>query len=348
MAPGVLISTTDRQGILGYNPNFAIHPANGGTLVANDYADQNYTTWFNGTSSAAPQVAGITALILSVNPSLTQQEVRNIIESTAEKVGGYTYTLGAGEQATLSWNSEMGYGRINAHAAVLAALPPISDPDLLCSSSPYTLDDVPAGSTVTWSAAPAFLFTNTSGSGNTFTTAPASINGQGTITATVTGTCGATSISRNIQVGPPTRINGLSQNQIICDNQYINLFSEFGYLSYNWMVLGGTVVSGQGTAQVTVLTDNNPFQGYNMISVRLDVTSTCMDGTSETTAYVNNCGGSPIDPMIYPNPATDELTIELNYIDEGVKKEEKIVEISVFDNRGTELYKQTTSEDKGY
>ncbi|KEO73819.1 T9SS type A sorting domain-containing protein [Anditalea andensis] len=83
-----------------------------------------------------------------------------------------------------------------------------------------------------------------------------------------------------------------------------------------------------------------------MISVRLDVTSTCMDGTSETTAYVNNCGGSPIDPMIYPNPASDELTIELNHIEEGVRKEEKIVELSLFDYRGTELYKQTTSEDK--
>ncbi|MFD2035736.1 S8 family serine peptidase [Belliella marina] len=58
VAPGVSISTTDRQGALGYNQTVG---SNG------DY------TPVDGTSFAAPQVAGIAALILSVNPSLTQQ-----------------------------------------------------------------------------------------------------------------------------------------------------------------------------------------------------------------------------------------------------------------------------------
>jgi subtilisin family serine protease len=52
----------------------------------------NYTATFNGTSSACPNAAGVMALILSVNPALTMASARQIIESTCDKVGGYTYT----------------------------------------------------------------------------------------------------------------------------------------------------------------------------------------------------------------------------------------------------------------
>lgn len=57
VAPGVLIPTTDRQGNDGYNPDRPLHRWAGGTLVTSDYVDTDYTVWFNGTSSACPQVA---------------------------------------------------------------------------------------------------------------------------------------------------------------------------------------------------------------------------------------------------------------------------------------------------
>ncbi|MDR1198313.1 MAG: S8 family serine peptidase, partial [Prevotellaceae bacterium] len=86
VAPGVLIPTTDIQGSAGYNPNLPIHPNNGGNKITSDYPNQDYTVWFNGTSAACPHVAGIAALVLSVNPSLTQAKVRQIIESTCTKL----------------------------------------------------------------------------------------------------------------------------------------------------------------------------------------------------------------------------------------------------------------------
>ncbi len=101
MAPGVLVSTTDRQGAQGYN--------NG-----------DYTQTFNGTSAACPHVAGVAALILSVHPCLTQQQVADIIESTAQKVGGYAYQNESGRDNG-TWHHEMGYGLIDAVAAVEAA-----------------------------------------------------------------------------------------------------------------------------------------------------------------------------------------------------------------------------------
>jgi len=120
MAPGVLVATTDIQGDDGYNSELPIHVNNGGNKIINDFADDDYTVWFNGTSAACPHVSGVAALILSVNPNLTQQQVRNIIESTAQKVGGYNYqTTSCRPNGT--WHEEMGYGLINAHDAVLAA-----------------------------------------------------------------------------------------------------------------------------------------------------------------------------------------------------------------------------------
>jgi subtilisin family serine protease len=112
VAPGVIISTTDRQSNEGYN-----HSAN-----QNDYPNRDYIERFNGTSAAAPHVAGVAALVLSVNPSLTGQQVRDIIESTAQKVRPdlYTYSTTSGHPNG-TWNNEMGYGLVDAYAAVRAA-----------------------------------------------------------------------------------------------------------------------------------------------------------------------------------------------------------------------------------
>jgi subtilisin family serine protease len=120
VAPGILISTTDIQGTNGYNPNVPIHPLSGGTKLTNDYSNQDYTVWFNGTSAACPHVAGVAALVLSVNSSLTQAQVQQIIESTAQKVGGYNYQTTSGHPNG-AWNNEMVYGLVDAYAAVQAA-----------------------------------------------------------------------------------------------------------------------------------------------------------------------------------------------------------------------------------
>lgn len=101
MAPGVLIYTTDLLGVDGY-----------------EY-DSDYTPDFHGTSSACPHVAGIAGLILSMNPNLTQKQVAHAIETTARKVGNYDYAL-TPERENGTWNNEMGYGLVDAYAAVLA------------------------------------------------------------------------------------------------------------------------------------------------------------------------------------------------------------------------------------
>jgi len=150
MAPGVLIATTDLQGDNGYNPKVFIHREAGGTKLTSDFSDKDYTNCFNGTSSACPHVAGVAALILSVNPDLTAKQVADIIEQTAQKVGGYnyqnTYTRPNG-----TWNNEMGYGLVDAYKALQKAT--IAGPDEFCLRTDATFEliaPIPNDATIKW------------------------------------------------------------------------------------------------------------------------------------------------------------------------------------------------------
>ncbi len=92
------ISTTDvTYPNRGYNPTGA------------------YTDTFGGTSSATPLAAGIGALLLSMRPTCTRDQAYAILRETAEKIdaGGGAYRSG--------FSLQYGYGRLNAHAAVVRA-----------------------------------------------------------------------------------------------------------------------------------------------------------------------------------------------------------------------------------
>jgi subtilisin family serine protease len=81
-APGTLIRTTARGG--GYE-------------VA------------GGTSFSAPIVAGVAALVMSANPSLTSTQVRDILKQSADDLGA------------TGWDSSYGWGRVNAARAMALA-----------------------------------------------------------------------------------------------------------------------------------------------------------------------------------------------------------------------------------
>ena len=117
VAPCVLNPSTDIQANDGYNSN------NGGPILwacvnypnSGDAAG-DYLFMFNGTSSATPHVAGLAGAILSQYPGLSNLEIRDIIERTADKVGG-AYAEAAGF-TNGTRNNQMGYGRINMFRAL--------------------------------------------------------------------------------------------------------------------------------------------------------------------------------------------------------------------------------------
>jgi subtilisin family serine protease len=101
------IWTTDWSGANGYN--------RGGTTAGGDAAG-NYTNSFGGTSSAAPGVAGVAALILSVNKHLRHEEVRDILKRSCDRIDTARGAYDAAGHSLL-----YGYGRVNAAKAVALA-----------------------------------------------------------------------------------------------------------------------------------------------------------------------------------------------------------------------------------
>lgn len=75
-----------------------------------------------GTSLAAPYVSAIAALVLSRNTDLTGKQVTDIIEITTQSLIGDRYPA-LECRINGKWNDEIGYGLVDAYAAVLAALP---------------------------------------------------------------------------------------------------------------------------------------------------------------------------------------------------------------------------------
>jgi serine protease len=86
----------------------------------NSVDPSSFTYYFwQGTSMAAPHVAGVAALILAKHPSWTPDQVRYALESSATDLG------------TAGWDQYYGWGLLNAHAAVgSAGGPPTGDDEI--------------------------------------------------------------------------------------------------------------------------------------------------------------------------------------------------------------------------
>jgi tetratricopeptide (TPR) repeat protein len=99
--------TTDIAGEMGLNPqgfNECIPPY---YTVFRWYVspiapEPDYTANFGGTSAAAPQFAGVVALILAINPDLTLQQITNILNNSADDLG------------QTGFDNTFGWGRVNA------------------------------------------------------------------------------------------------------------------------------------------------------------------------------------------------------------------------------------------
>jgi Subtilase family len=108
---------------------------------------------FGGTSSATPLCAGVAALVLSANPSLTYIEARQILRDTAFKFD-LTNTDPVGQWLDANGNPSVtsglpavksgwyGYGRVDAAAAVQTAIPFATSRDLVIRDN---LSDTGAG-----------------------------------------------------------------------------------------------------------------------------------------------------------------------------------------------------------
>jgi serine protease len=170
----VTVAATNRAGARAYYSNYGAVvdvAAPGGELFSGNYTNGILSTWntgttnpgsdsyefYQGTSMAAPHVAGVAALIYAMDPAITPDGVEIILKNTARAFPGSC--------------SQCGGGIVDATAAVAAAAGGNSGGDVLDNGTPvsglaagtgsqlYFTMEVPAGATE-------LLFAMSGGSGD--------------------------------------------------------------------------------------------------------------------------------------------------------------------------------------
>ncbi len=88
-----------------------------GSAIYSTVAGSGYAT-YNGTSMAAPHVAGLVALLQTRTPGISVSSVKTILATTSDKIGSGYGSDPYGTCTGCTWSSAFGYGRINVSRAL--------------------------------------------------------------------------------------------------------------------------------------------------------------------------------------------------------------------------------------
>lgn len=228
---------------------------------------------------------------------------------------------------------------------------------IVCSGETFTLNNVPAGATVTWMASPGYFETN-SGSGTSAALIPAdlTIGGPGIVIFTINIGCGNSVrvysdnfLVQGLLSGPIYFTNSENDGMYFCFSSYGNYFEiDTGAPGTNFEarlldITGQTVLYTSPTTTYQAGTPNlwsyyPSSDGYYIFEVR---------GTNEcgSTSWV----GTEVEYVnctwlftVYPNPTDNYLDIEMS---NDIITETESYQITLADYTGTEVLK-TSSKNK--
>ncbi len=220
---------------------------------------------------------------------------------------------------------------------------------LICSSnSAYSLQNLPAGCTISWEKSSNLSYV--SGQNTNNYVVKANGNGEGWVKATVYSDCGSVKLpQKTVWVGTPGQpydISGFPYNGLqFPSNSYLNFIAwalpvEQGIFQYEWSVGGGTILNGQGSPQIEVLTGNATVHNPLYFDVSVRVCNDC--GWSpwlwRSGTVIDNGGGGGSTYSIFPNPATTTLAVSIsesvNSATQGTVEIQPISSIKVYDKMG--------------
>ena len=287
-------------------------------------APNNNTRNESGTSMAAPHVAGVAALILSRNPGLTGQQVRNIIKSTANRnLPGFTTHE---NRPNGTWNREVGHGLVNAYAAVNAALPSFSVPPHSCgNAATISINNMQPGATINWTVRRAGAVVSsgqTTGSSiNVRLTNVGTHTIEGTVTHNGTTTPLASRTWNNYAI--PSSSPRVEQHLAVAGQHSVVIpcGSDFTvpWFLVHWgpgnSYLSGATISWSGFGQAGNGTSFRPrvthadlaFPSY--IGIFVTLTHRC--GVWSASLPVRVIDGCDIGFSYSPNPVSDVLTVDI-------------------------------------
>ena len=228
----------------------------------------------------------------------------------------------------------------------------INGPLTLCGTNTYRVLNLPPGSTVIWSATPAGLV-NFGSPNLPQTTVSQTGSGTATLRVTISNTCNSPAVTKVISVGAPSpnSYSVLGAGTVYASAGYYYTAGYLGNATFVtnpfWRVPAGwTIVSGQGTNNIQVMTGNTGG------AVELDFDDVCGERSGVfKTVQIGVGGPAPLivtDPqsrqsstavltiLATPNPANNYVTIALVSQEKGIKGNTKnvIKQIRITDKTG--------------
>ena len=284
-----------------------------GYSIINNGTNGVYTSNFNGTSAATPCVAGVAALIFSMRPDLNPRQVRTAIETTCRKdIPGFslnTYLENG------SWSDQVGYGLVDAYAAVLSVLN-IVGPTILCpyTNVTYTVAGKMDNNPITWTYGSNFTLVSSSGNSITLRNTATTYQG-GTIAASYSGI----KLSKLVYcLYNPVQLGQYSASAYTNTNYTITPPQTADVTGYNWVVLqqpaNGATLSNTG------LTCGIRFSQTGTYVIYAYGNYGCAVSNVPTYIYIYNVtspsgANSSTAPTFtasaYPNPVSSSLNIEI-------------------------------------
>ena len=320
--------------------------------------DGNNYGYSNGTSFASPMVAGTVALLLDANSCLTPGEIEFILKQSANKSVNDPNLF----PENAPYVNVAGAGRLDAYEAVnlaknnypnvLLNVVSTKGPSLICTSgSSFSLENVPAGLSITWSKSSNLTYVSGQGTNSYKVKASSSsTSGSGWVQATINTGCGSpvTLPQKTVWVGKPS---GVTTNPSGVPAVQASLGS--------WVVIRVNSTPGASTSSLNWWTNNsfaldlNP--GYGNCSVECQqvgynfvyVTSSNVCGTSPSRQIPINVksggGGGQLGPLLMysPNPVSNELVVSLSSDDvkaQGVIEKGGNYEVILYDSWQKPVY----------
>ena len=307
-------------------PWVAVDDTNGDIFIT--YYSLDEASGFNTNTYVASSNDGASSF---VNQKVS--DVNHVTAPIAEFGGGYEgdyigITANNG-RAVPSWMDNRS-GQWQIYVSEFRNLDIVGDNTICSTSTPYSISNLPSGSTVTWSAIPDLV----NFSCNPPTCAEPSLtskgNGQMTLTATITNACGSPTVinKQNITVGA-TAPTG-TYNSPTNSNEIMVPMGHWDLTTFNASCIafvtnisapGATNVHWTGPANGVIYwlqSGDNVFCSFTEVGqtivLTLSVTNSC--GTT-TTNYrfkcttTTTCGIQPLRIVIAPNPAKTNMNVSL-------------------------------------
>jgi hypothetical protein len=192
----------------------------------------------------------------------------------------------------------------------------ITTSNFSCSGGTLLVNNLPAGATVTWAGDNNTIATINTVNNEGIVSWSGNASGVVRFTATITLPCGTTVIAFiDCAMGIVTtassgvQILGIPDNYQGCINSDFNVYTGVGG-NFNWTVLGGQILYGQGTSEIRIQLDGAPNGFYiGVTETNACGTSTVLATKQGTIVECDGGGGGSTTTRVGPNPSRGHLMI---------------------------------------